>query len=94
MFKIIKDSEVIADQAALQWVKRQENGVFVRCTADEGQGILVNDTIYIVRGKPAVEGYDTVDVVEVQGQAAGDNRMKDMEAQLAAISNAVERGLA
>lgn len=96
MYQIIKNGEVIAAQAGLQWVKKQENGIFVRSSAEEGQGILVGDTIYIVRGKPAMDGRETVDIVEVQDTAApgGDGRVKDVEEQLAAITGAVERGLA
>ncbi len=96
MYKIIKDEEVIATQATLQWVKRQENGVFVRSAQPEAQGVLVNDTIYIIRGRAKVKGYEVVDVVEVQDDTTGpgDDRMDGMEAQLADIVAAVERGLA
>ena len=96
MYKIIKDEEVIATQATLQWVKRQENGVFVRSAQPEAQGVLVNDTIYIFRGRAKVKGYEVVDVVEVQDDTTGpgDDRMDGMEAQLADIVAAVERGLA
>ena len=95
MYKIIKNEEVIATQSALQWVKRQENGVFVRSTQVEAHGVLVGDTIFIIRGQEPVEGYELVDVVEVQTTAASDgDRLGNMEAQLADIAAAVERGLA
>lgn len=93
MYKIIKNEEVIATQVAPRWVKRQENGVFVRSTQAEAQGVLLDDTIYIIRGQAKVAGYGVVDVVEVQGGAEGD-RVGDMEEQLAGIAAAVERGLA
>lgn len=96
MYKIIKNEEVIATQSALQWVKRQENGVFVRSTQAEAAGVLVGDTIFIIRGQAPVGGYEVVDVVEVQDTAntSEGDRLGDMEEQLAEISAAVERGLA
>lgn len=94
MYTIIKGAEVIATKPSLCWLKRQDNGVFIRTNAAEGQAVLVDDTIYTVRGQAEVEGYDVVDIVQVQDAAAGgDDRLNTVEAQLAAITAAVERGM-
>ncbi len=39
----------------LQWVKLQDNGVFVCCDESEGQGVILDGEIYHVDGRPQID---------------------------------------
>ncbi len=39
----------------LQWVKLQDNGVFVSCSEREGQGVILDGEIYHVDGRPQID---------------------------------------
>lgn len=59
MYKITKDGELLTITSKLLRCKRQSNGVIV--LADDGDGIIVNGTIY------NMPGYETVKVEDFSG---------------------------
>lgn len=79
MYSIIKDGEVIAAVPALQWVRRQENGVYIRAGAADGQGVLVDGNIYGIRGGVELPGVDAVDIVETEDRDTGAERVEALE---------------
>lgn len=49
----IDGKERIAEQ--LQWVKLQDNGIYVGCGESEGQGVVLDGEIYHVDGRKPID---------------------------------------
>lgn len=49
----IDGKELVAEK--LQWVKLQENGIFVSCSESEGQGVVLDGDIYHVDGRKKMD---------------------------------------
>ena len=71
MYKVLKENSVLAVVGSPTWVRLQENGSYGLTIEANAQGIAVDGTVYHVSGHPALEGAETVVVVEVDdGQYA------------------------
>lgn len=71
-YKVIKDSKVIDVLDHLSFVRYQEkHGIMIACSEAEAQAIISSDGEYIwhVGGlyNIPVDGYDTVELVEIDG---------------------------
>lgn len=62
MYYAIGAGEKLIAGERLAWVKLQENGIYVRCEENEGQGVIIDDEIYHVSGKEKINK-PTVDLI-------------------------------
>ena len=70
MYRVILQGAQIALEDKLAFVRKQENGFLVRCSEEDAQGIVVDDsTVYHLYGKPSLPGADTVYVEEFSGRS-------------------------
>ena len=60
VYTVELDGEIIARRDALLWVRLAAPGLYVVCTEDEGEGVIVGGEIYHVRGCPLLPGKQTV----------------------------------
>lgn len=60
VYTVAKDGKVFAYRDALIWVRLAEPGVYITCGEDDGEGVLIDGTIYHVRGCPILPGKETV----------------------------------
>lgn len=60
VYTVTKDGDVIARRDALIWVKLTAPGIYRVCGEADGEGILLDGTIYHVRGCPILPGKETV----------------------------------
>lgn len=56
MYKIIKDGTVLAMTEAPNYIKRQENGYFSLCGAEDAEGIAHGGVVFHLLGRPDIEG--------------------------------------
>ena len=73
MYKIIKDGEQIAITEKLNYIKQNENGVFVSCTELFAQGVAVNNTPYNIAGRAEMADCETVVIFEIDGGQSIEN---------------------
>lgn len=72
MFKIMKETTVIAVVGKPTYVRMQENGSFGLTSEDSANGVAVNGAVYHLIGRPEITGAESVVVVEEDdGQYAG-----------------------
>ena len=70
MYRVILQGAQIALEDKLAFVRKQGNGFLVRCSEEDAQGIVVDDsTVYHLYGKPSLPGADTVHVEEFSGRS-------------------------
>ena len=66
IYTAAKDGKVIAQRDALIWVRLTAPGMYARCGEGggageaDGEGVLIDGTIYHVRGCPILPGKETV----------------------------------
>lgn len=90
MYRVILHGAQIALEDKLAFVRKQANGFVVRCSEEEAQGIVVDDsTVYHLYGKPSLPGADTVHVEEFSGR----NRLAAIAADLNEVLIAARDGL-
>lgn len=70
MYQIIKDGETVAITEKLHFIKQDTSGIFKACNEREAQGIAVNNTPYNLIGREAMNGCETVAILEVDGGAS------------------------
>lgn len=71
MYNIIKDGSRIAVQDRAVFIRKNpKNSLIVGCTEPEAHGLVVDDTIYHLAGKPPLPGAETVIMEEFDGAAA------------------------
>lgn len=73
MYNIVKDGAVLALTERPNYVRRQENGYFAICEAQDAQGIVHNGTVYHLAGREALEGQETVVLEQVDGGTEMEN---------------------
>ena len=64
MYEIRKDGAVLALTEKPTYIYRHEEGFYALCDEAQAQGIAVNGTPYSLHGRPAIEGCETVILVE------------------------------
>ena len=70
LYRVILQGAQIALEDKLAFVRKQGNGFLVRCSEEDAQGIVVDDsTVYHLYGKPSLPGADTVHVEEFSGRS-------------------------
>ena len=60
VYTVAKDGEVFARRDALIWVRLAEPGIYLVCGEDDGEGVIIDGTIYHVRGCTILPGKETV----------------------------------
>ena len=58
MYRIIKDGETYAYVEEPRYIRQNSNGIFVKTTKDEAQGIALDSTPYNLFGREAMDGVD------------------------------------
>ncbi len=69
MYEIRKDGAMLALTEKPNYIYRHEEGFYALCDEAQAQGIAVDGTPYSLYGRPAIEGCETVILVETD---AGD----------------------
>ena len=64
MYEIRKDGAVLALTEKPNYIYRHEDGFYALCDEAQAQGIAVNGKPYSLYGRPAIEGCETVILVE------------------------------
>ena len=64
MYEIRKDDAVLALTEKPNYIYRHEEGFYALCDEAQAQGVAVNGTPYSLHGRPAIEGCETVILVE------------------------------
>lgn len=67
MYKIIKDGTTLAMTEALNYIKRQANGCYALCAAEEAEGIAHAGTVYHLLGRQELEGVETIVLEKTDG---------------------------
>lgn len=65
MKKIIKNGVALITVNKPSYVKLLNNGCFALCEELEAQGLVIDGEVFHIEGKPALEGKETVNLVEV-----------------------------
>ena len=65
MYKILKENSVLGIVSKPTWVRMQDNGSFGLTVEEYAHGIALDGTVYHVEGHPALEGVESVTVVEI-----------------------------
>lgn len=60
VYTVELDGKIIARRDALIWVKLTEPGLYIVYGEADGEGVLIDGTIYHVRGCPILPGKETV----------------------------------
>lgn len=60
IYTAAKDGKVIAQRDALIWVRLTAPGMYAVCGEADGEGVLIDGTIYHVSGCPILPGKETV----------------------------------
>ena len=97
MYQVVKDGKEIALLKNPTWIKLQDNGYFNLCEKEEaqgivikqtkqtGQGLIIEDIVYHIEGKPEIEEIETIELFEIDdGLILYDTieRQKQIEANL------------
>lgn len=94
MHQIIKDDQVISIEDKLQYVRKQpRNGIIINCPENVAQGVVVNDIIYHLEGRPELPGHETVSAQEFSGAgliAELDNTVLDFAYRNILLENGLE----
>jgi hypothetical protein len=69
MYKILKDTVVLATVNNPSWVKKQDNGCFSLCEENAARGVVVDGTVYHVTGKPELSDCESVVLSEISETA-------------------------
>ena len=64
MYEIRKDGAMLALTEKPNYIYRHEDGFYALCDEAQAQGIAVDGTPYSLYGRPAIEGCETVILVE------------------------------
>lgn len=92
MYKIVKDGKVLTITDRLLRCKRQANGVNV--IEDDGEGVIVNGTIYNLPGYETVVIEEPGDVRELIGEIqAGSATTEDVYMALAELGQLAAGGV-
>ena len=89
MYKITNENNVIGVVTTPAWVKMQDNGSFVLCDEEVAQGVVVNNTVYHVLGKPELARHDAVVlgyIDEIAYQQEQEAKQLQMNTALAELS--------
>ena len=89
MFKIIKEDKVIGTVATPAWVKLQDNGRFGLCTEKDAHGVVVNNVVYHIAGKPELPGHDTAIVAPIDEIAYQQDQTSAQEAERLQMNTAL-----
>lgn len=65
MFVITMQGKTLGLISDLTWVRMQDNGSYGLTDEGTAQGIVLNGVVYHVNGHPALDGVETVSIVEV-----------------------------
>lgn len=60
LYTVELNREIISRRESLLWVRLDAPGLYIVCTEDEGEGVIVDGEIYHVRGCPILPGKQTV----------------------------------
>lgn len=60
IYTVEKDGSEIARRESLIWVRLAAPGVYLVCSEEDGEGVLVDGEIYHVRGCALLPGKETV----------------------------------
>ena len=60
LYTVELNGEIIARRESLLWVRLDAPSLYIVCTEDEGEGVIVDGEIYHVRGCPILPGKQTV----------------------------------
>lgn len=101
MYQVIKNGKEIALLKNPIWIKLQDNGYYNVCEKEDAHGIVIkqtkmtesglviDDVVYHLHGKPEIEGVETVELFEIDdGLVLFDTieRQKQIEADLDYLS--------
>ena len=89
MFKIIKEDKVLGTVATPAWVKLQDNGCFGLCTEKDAHGVVVNNVVYHIAGKPELPGHDTAIVAPIDEIAYQQEQTSAQEAERLQMNTAL-----
>lgn len=68
MYRIIKDSEIIALCDDLRFVRKKEStGCYIRCSEDEADGIAIKGELYNLPGKNKIVDKPEVFIEKIDG---------------------------
>ena len=60
MYKIFKNDSLLTMVGTPTWVVKQKNGVFALCAEADAHGVVIDNTVYHIQGKPEIDNAESV----------------------------------
>lgn len=93
MYVFMKNGVEVGAETSPQWVRMQSNGYFGLCDAAAAEGVNLGGTVYHLAGRPALAGYETVNVVQMDAKTYFETQSQNSDAVWDELAAAYTEGV-